>query len=293
MNEIHDKLSYSQINNFHNCPRKWSYQYIDNIKTTGKSIYLEYGSAVHYVLENMLRYTQNKDFKTELGSSISDIRTNGLEYVTERIKDFKGEDLYDLTQLADSEFKRYLNKEGFYAEILDDNTKIEGVEEPFSLEIQTLLKGKEVVFTLRGFIDLVYRDRNGLVVVDHKTSKSKFQKKKRRDDLQLPIYFMAIHQKYGEYPYKGVYNFTKLNIQQETTFTPKVTRKMEEAMNERNPKIIYGTDPQQAKKEIIQTFKDMNNEKKRRKANPSPLCYFCDYKQMCDKASDWVPKDKR
>lgn len=294
MTEIHNKLSYSQINNFHSCPRKWRYEYIDQAIGKQHNIFLSYGSAVHYVLENLLNlYKKDIDKKTiELGSDENAIIETGLEYIKKEIEPFEDEDdtgmLFNMAKKHLGDFK---NKKGFYS-FLKEKPNIIGIEDNFELAIPTVLNDEEIDINVRGFIDLVYEDENGLVVVDHKTSKKKFDKKKRREDLQLPIYFMAVKDKYGEYPYKGTYNFTKLNEKQDTLFTPKVTLKMDNEMDKRSPKKIYGCDPIATKRAIIETFKAMNNEKKRSEAKPSPLCYWCNAKEICPDCSSWKPQKK-
>lgn len=295
MKEIHNKLSYSQINNFLTCPRKWRYEYIDKSIGKQESIFLSYGSAVHLVLENLLKLQGSEyDNKTlELGSTEDEVIEIGLERIRSEIEPFKDEgDIELLLQQARLNFDLFKRKKAFYS-FLSDSPKIIGVEDDFVLTIPTVLDDEEVDIKVRGFIDLIYEDKDGIVVVDHKTSKKKFQKQKRREDLQLPIYFMAVEDKYGEYPYKGTYNFTKLNQFQDTLFVPKVTSKMEDEMNERGPKYIYGRDPISTKREIIKTFKAMNDEKKRSVAKPSPLCYWCNAKDICPDRSYWKPKDER
>lgn len=295
MKEIHNKLSYSQINNFHTCPRKWRYEYIDKSIGKQESIFLSYGSAVHLVLENLLKLQGSEyDNKTlELGSTEDEVIEIGLERVRSEIEPFKDEgDIELLLQQARLNFDLFKRRKAFYS-FLNHSQKIIGVEDDFVLTIPTVLDDEDVDIKVRGFIDLIYEDKDGIVVVDHKTSKKKFQKQKRREDLQLPIYFMAVEDKYGEYPYKGTYNFTKLNQFQDTLFVPKVTSKMEDEMNERGPKYIYGRDPITTKREIIKTFKAMNDEKKRSVAKPSPLCYWCNAKDICPDRSYWKPKDER
>lgn len=295
MKDLHTKLSYSQINNFNTCPRKWRYEYIDKAIGKQESIFLSYGSAVHLVLENLLKLYKGVpgEETLELGSTENSIIETGLEHVRSEIEPFKDDgDIELLVEQAKRNFDMFRNKKGFYS-FLKDSPNIIGVEDDFTLTIPTLYKGDEIDINVRGFIDLVYEDKNGLVVVDHKTSKDKFQKQKRREDLQLPIYFLAVKDKYDEYPYKGTYNFTKLNTQQDTIFVPKVTIKMEEEMNMRGPKHIYGCDPTTTKRKIMETFKAMNDEKKRSEARPSPLCYWCNAKEFCPDRSYWKPKDKR
>lgn len=284
MSELHTRLSYSQIDTFHQCPQKWTYRYIDKIKFDEQNIHLDYGSAVHKGLENA--FLELKD-----SHKLSD--EDMLQLVETLSKDYAyGDPQDELYKFAIEDMKRLIHYQGFYEKIKDK--EIVGVEDEFDLKIPTMFCGEEVEINIKGFIDLIYRDSdNKLVVVDHKTSKKKFDKNKRRNNLQIPIYFMAIKDKYGEYPKSGIYNFTKLNTFQEQLFTTKVTTEQNELMNKRNPKEVWSKDPEDSRKEIIQTFKDMNNKKAREIAKPSPLCHWCEMKAICPNASNWKPKEER
>lgn len=284
MSELHTRLSYSQIDTFHQCPQKWTYRYIDKIKFDEQNIHLDYGSAVHKGLENA--FLELKD-----SHKLSD--EDMLQLVETLSRDYQyGDPQDELYKFAIEDMKRLIHYQGFYEKIKDK--EIVGVEDEFDLKIPTMFCGEEVEINIKGFIDLIYRDSdNKLVVVDHKTSKKKFDKNKRRNNLQIPIYFMAIKDKYGEYPKSGIYNFTKLNTFQEQLFTTKVTSEQNELMNKRNPKEIWSKDPEDSRKEIIQTFKDMNNKKAREIAKPSPLCFWCECKAICPNASNWKPKEKK
>lgn len=284
MADIHNRLSYSQIDSFHQCPRKWTFKYIDKIDTDEQNIHLDYGSAVHKGLE--LAFLELKD-----NNMLSDQEM--LQVVETLSHDYQyGDPKEELYKLAIEDMHRLINYQGFYQKIKDK--EVVGVEDEFDLKIPTLFSGEEVEINIKGFIDLIYRDNDGkLVVVDHKTSKKKFDKNKRRNNLQIPIYFMAIKDKYGEYPKSGIYNFTKLNSSQESLFAEKVTPEQEQLMDKRNPKEIWAKDPETSRKEIIQTFKDMNNKKARKVAKPSRLCFWCEYKTICSSASNWKPREKK
>lgn len=284
MGELHTRLSYSQIDTFHQCPRKWTYRYIDDLRFDEQNIHLDYGSAVHKGLENA--FLELKD-----SHKLSD--EDMLQVVETLSRDYQyGDPQEELYRFAIEDMKRLINYQGFYEKIKDK--EIVGVEDEFDLKIPTMFCGEEVEINIKGYIDLIYRDSdNKLVVVDHKTSKKKFDKKKRRTNLQIPIYFMAIKDKYGEYPKSGIYNFTKLNTFQEQLFTEKVTPEQNELMNKRNPKEVWSKDPEDSRREIIQTFKDMNNKKARERAKPTALCHWCEYKTICANASNWKPKEKR
>lgn len=284
MSELHTRLSYSQIDTFHQCPRKWTYRYINNIRFDEQNIHLDYGSAVHKGLENALL-----DLKVNHKIDAEDF----LQTVKQLQYDYAyGDPEKELYWYAIKDMERLIHYQGFYEKIKDK--EIVGVEDEFDLKIPTMFCGEEVEINIKGYIDLIYRDSdNKLVVVDHKTSKKKFDKNKRRNNLQIPIYFMAIKDKYGEYPKSGIYNFTKLNTFQEQLFTKKVTPEQNELMNKRNPKEVWSKDPEDSRKEIIQTFKDMNNKKARKIAKPSRLCHWCEYKSICANASNWKPKEKK
>lgn len=284
MSELHTRLSYSQIDTFHQCPRKWTYRYIDDLRFNEQNIHLDYGSAVHKGLESA--FLELKD-----NNKLSD--QDMLQVVETLSRDYQyGDSQEELYRFAIEDMKRLINYQGFYEKIKDK--EIVGVEDEFDLKIPTMFCGEEVEINIKGYIDLIYRDSdNKLVVVDHKTSKKKFDKNKRRTNLQIPIYFMAIKDKYGEYPKSGIYNFTKLNTFQEQLFTTKVTQEQNELMDKRKPKEIWSKDPEDSRKEIIQTFKDMNNKKARKTAKPSRLCFWCDYKTICSSASNWKPKENK
>lgn len=284
MSELHTRLSYSQIDTFHQCPRKWTYRYIDDLRFDEQNIHLDYGSAVHKGLENA--FLELKD-----NNQLSDQEM--LQIVETLSRDYQyGDPQEQLYKFAIEDMKRLINYQGFYEKIKDK--EIVGVEDEFDLKIPTMFCGEEVEINIKGYIDLIYRDSDDkLVVVDHKTSKKKFDKNKRRNNLQIPIYFMAIKDKYGEYPKSGIYNFTKLNTFQEQLFTTKVTQEQNELMNKRNPKEVWSKDPEDSRKEIIQTFKDMNNKKARQIAKPTALCHWCEYKTICSSASNWKPKENK
>lgn len=284
MSELHTRLSYSQIDTFRQCPRKWTYRYIDNIKFDEQNIHLDYGSAVHKGLENAL-LDLKVNHKIDAEDFLQTVKQLQYNYAY-------GDPEKELYWYAIKDMERLIHYQGFYEKI--KNKEIVGVEDEFDLKIPTMFCGEEVKINIKGYIDLIYRDSdNKLVVVDHKTSKKKFDKKKRRTNLQIPIYFMAIKDKYGEYPKSGIYNFTKLNTFQEQLFTQKVTQEQNELMNKRNPKKVWSKDPEDSRKEIIQAFKDMNNKKVREIAKPTALCHWCEYKPICPSASNWKPKEKK
>ena len=72
------KVSYSQFSMWNQCPWRWKLTYIDKIKIDEPSIYLIFGSAMHYVLQMYLtaffsngpKYTDRLDLNNILMVSI-------------------------------------------------------------------------------------------------------------------------------------------------------------------------------------------------------------------------------
>lgn len=302
--------SYSQIDKFSKCPYNWELKYIDGIDIEVKSKHLEYGLAVHEILEHIYKTIQSNqnNFLIDTGMEepkeldIDEIKSMFLQVLKEREVPFDSEeertewtnaglDMIDSLLLKETEFSKMMLE----SEIL-------GVELPFELPIEIMpvniidpetgeANTYDTVWII-GFIDLVLRTPEGIVIIDHKSGGKKFDKAKLRTDLQFPIYAMAIKHIYGELPVKAYYNFTRLGIYQEVKIAEVVTPEMEEKMDKRGAKEIYCLSPEDAEREIRQIFQKMSCSE--RPANPSPLCYWCDYGYhlygICTKSSQWQPK---
>lgn len=270
---MHTHVSYSQLDLFSQCPRRWMYRYIEKIPENSDSDALIYGTAVHSLLENL--FLEKKDGK------VPDLTT--------ALVPLKGTPLYEEAQ---EEIRKFQNAQGFYQPFFQQGVDILGVETPFTLRIPTVIHEEEVDVLIRGYIDLIYRDIEGIHVVDHKTGKRFFQKKKRRENLQLPIYFWAVEELFGESPVDGIYHFTRLEDTQKALYTPRLTQEMVDIMDQRGAKTIWAKPIKRAKQEIIKIVKQMNNDKARQKACPTPLCYWCSFKEICPHKSPWQPKEK-
>lgn len=87
---------------------------------------------------------------------------------------------------------------------LFDDCEILGIEENLKLKI-----GK---YDFIGYIDLVLRNEDGIIIVDHK-SKSKFKSKLEKKEMLIQLYLYAIHiyEKYQEYPKKLIFNMFRAN----------------------------------------------------------------------------------
>ena len=58
-----NKISYSQISMFNECPLRWKLNYIDNLSISESSIHLIFGTAMHEVLQTYLEVMYNDSIK--------------------------------------------------------------------------------------------------------------------------------------------------------------------------------------------------------------------------------------
>ncbi|MGE6227589.1 RecB family exonuclease [Paenibacillus chitinolyticus] len=288
--------SYSQLDKYLTCPFSWFLKYIEKIQSDIKAKALEYGLAVHETMEFYFEMQKLGVFVPQ------------GELVKYFFKTFKEHEIpFD----SEDEEKDYY-KEGIIAidrifnpvneverVMVDPENVILGVEEDFELEVE-LLSPIQVAYIddaghpqileadrvyIIGFIDLVMRTKEGIVVIDHKSGKTLFDKHKLAENLQFPIYAMAILKKYGELPVRSYYNFTKLHKCQ----VLKLEAKSEKDHVLDEARLI------RSKAEILGIFKKMNRPK--HTAKPSFMCYWCDYSKhklnVCKRSSDFKPKSAK
>ena len=304
--------SYSQLDKFIKCPYNWELKYIDKIDIDVKSKHLEYGLAVHEVLEhvfNTIKHNQGNEMilaglEEPKEVSLGEAKEMLINLITEKEVPFDSpEEKETWIEAGFKMLEDLMNKETEFHELMMDS-EIIGVELPFELPIDIMpmevlnpvtgeMETHDTVWVI-GFIDLILRTPEGIVMIDHKSGSKKFDKAKLRADLQFPIYTKAIMHIFNELPVKAYYNFTKIHDFQQVLITEEITPEMEAVMNKRGPKEIYCMTPEGAEREIRQVFAKMAMPE--HPACPTPLCYWCDYGYhlygICTKSSQWQPKSK-
>ena len=58
-----NRISYSQISMFSNCPHRWKLNYIDKLKVSESNIYLIFGTAMHEVIQTYLEVMYHDSVK--------------------------------------------------------------------------------------------------------------------------------------------------------------------------------------------------------------------------------------
>lgn len=157
-------LSYSMISSYETCPQKYYLEYVKQVKLRPEPLYFKKGKALHSAAQDM--YSR----ETTTGTPIS-IRKKMLRGIKEA-KDIKHiENAFDLL------IKNRWN----------DEWKVVDIERPFALQLH------EELPPLFGIIDLVLRNDDQHVVVDHKTGNA-FN---ALDPIQLVFYREFVRQEYS------------------------------------------------------------------------------------------------
>ncbi|MFP4403461.1 MAG: RecB family exonuclease [Nanoarchaeota archaeon] len=193
--------SSSSINTYRQCPRKYYFNYIKEIKTK-PSIHLIRGKIAHSVIEDFFTF------------DIKNIPKNNYQFYFKII-------LHDLISkhwnFAKNEFNQLdltKNQINFYLDetkdmlqfwLLDLISKIEKANTNDNL-IEAFNKLKPISeehflskeMGVQGFIDAIYKTKENIKIIDYKTSKKDAITNDYK--LQLSIYSLLYHEKYEKYP---------------------------------------------------------------------------------------------
>ena len=194
-----NKISYSQLSMFSECPLRWKLIYVDDLRISESNIYLVFGTAMHEVLQTYLEILYNDTAKN---ADLLDLNEMLRDKLIEQFKiaeesDGKApctkEDLQEFFQdgvaIIDFVKKRrndYFGKRGF---------KLIGCEVP----IEVMLK-KDIKMV--GYLDVVILDEihNTIKIIDIKTSTrgwNKWQKMDENKTQQLLLYKQFYSEQYN------------------------------------------------------------------------------------------------
>ncbi len=250
------KYSFTQLEGYKNCPLQYKFQHILKVQmSTGRPVF-SYGKSMHATLEEfykrIIERSEDKDFvknkaESELESFIS------KDELFEFYKDKFIDEWYENDEQREEYREKGRNSLNvFYGELKDNFIIPHTLECPFNVRIGD--------YVLTGKIDRVDILPDGTCeIIDYKTGNGKDEKSVKKE--QLMIYQIAAEQVLGLKPSKLTFYYL-----------------------DDNTKVSFlGTDKQidNLKEKIINWIQEI--EKNNFEATPSPLCNFCDYRNICSK----------
>lgn len=170
------RLSHSKISRFEQCPLAYYYHYIQRLKNK-RGLALLFGSAVHEVLEHLVRYHKDNnhtcmpdldralalwdEYFADGGLSGATVYQEGVDIITDWCKSYG-----------------FMN----WSRVLD-------VERAFAMKVGT--------FEVIGYIDRIDKiDDETVGIVDYKTNRRLFTRTDLDESLQLTIYAAAVQEIY-------------------------------------------------------------------------------------------------
>jgi len=236
-------LSFSQVDTFTTCPRRYRFRYIQRIPVP-PSAAQSFGNSMHKALRDFYQAVKEgkKPKKKDLIKSLD--------------KNWSAEGYASKTH------ERRMRKQGermlddFYDKAYDSKRVPKALEQMFVIKASPSLR-------IGGKIDRVDEWRGKLEIIDYKTGRT-FDQKDVDKSLQMTVYALAATDKgiHGKKPEAVTLSFYFLDSGEKKS-TKRTAKQLKEA-----------------KKELIEKAKEI--EKSEFEPIPSNMCEFCDYRLLCE-----------
>ena len=275
-----NRISYSQLSMFSDCPHRWKLNYIDKLSVSEPSIHLLFGTAMHEVLQKylnvMYEYTAKRADQLNLERTLqermierfnTDKEAYGKEPCTkEQLKEFF-QDGCDILDWFKKHRGEYFSKRGY---------ELIGCEVPVQMELQKNL-------TWVGYLDVVIKDtiRDVIKIIDIKTSTKGWNKWMKKDEnkTQQLLLYKQFYSKMYDYPIDKIeveYFIVKRKLWEEALFPQKRVQKFSPASGKPSMNKVAN------RLDIFlnEAFTDVGEHKNDMVATPSKkACRFCEFNQ--------------
>lgn len=180
--------SFSQLSTFENCPWEYKMKYVDKKRVDNSNVYTDFGTFCHDTVQDFYeKKVSKKDLPKLWANHVEEWENDPFahQFTTAKVRAGYLENL-----------KHYFS----YTDDLVGNHKIAN-EKPVLVNLER--NGKKYIFV--GYIDTIFKDENGLNLLDYKTSsKSSFSGAKLAEkSMQLQLYAIGEHQR-TNMPYEEI-----------------------------------------------------------------------------------------
>jgi hypothetical protein len=162
-----EKIDYSSLSTYMDCPRKFLFQYIMHLRPMGKSIHLVFGSCWHYGLEESYLLIQKENKLKPMDVTITSIKAFNKLWQLDGAPTWKDEDIIfpKSPGHATNMYKDYWDR---FLKLDSEKRKVIAVEAPFAIDLSAYGSFPNYI----GRIDLILSDGSGIEIIDHKTAKA-------------------------------------------------------------------------------------------------------------------------
>jgi len=246
--------SFSRIGSFEPCKLKYKYRYIDDVRLRVVTIEAFMGTIVHEALQEFYDLVKNKIIKPEkwLLSKYDELWKKDFKDSIKIVKkEFSAEDFYEKGKKCLIDY--YKEYKPF------DQTKIVDTEKFVSFQ----LKKDSQEYGFSGILDrLDWNDEEKIFEIhDYKTSGTLMTKKEADQDLQLPLYQLALLERWPEAEKaKLIWHYLLFNKKIEASRTKEQLMEAQAATIEKIKEI-----------EACKEFPPFK----------SRLCDWCDFQEIC------------
>jgi RecB family exonuclease len=148
-------LTYSALNTFRNCPRKYKNRYLDNLRPRERAEALSFGSVIHTAIELWYRSSNSESRLHDVLAYIDDAFENRVVDPNHMVQ----------WHLATAMIRGYAER---YA---TEEFEVVEVEKEFVGEIRNPDTGRQSqTFRIAGKVDGIVRCHDGLYLLEHKTA---------------------------------------------------------------------------------------------------------------------------
>lgn len=256
--------SHSRLSTFEKCPLKYRYRYIDKIKRDTQGIEAFLGIRVHETLEKLYRDVGMERIPS-LDELLSFYRERWEAGYSDRIAIVKIE--YGPGHYRSIGERCLIDYYDRYAPF--DQERTLGLEERITLEL-----GDDHRYRLQGYIDRLARAGPGIYEIhDYKTSSSLPAERDLRVDRQLSFYQMAVEKRFPDVrEVRLIWHYLAFDQELHSSRT-------REQLSSQSTAAMRLIDRIEAQTEFP--------------PHESPLCRWCEYRDICPVQKHLVKKDLR
>jgi len=246
------KTSYSALDTFKQCPLKYKFQIIDKIKAP-KTKEAVFGGKLHEALEWF-------HSQTPLSPTLDQLLNQFKELWPKENSPFQGDEdmIYfsEAIKILKNYYENYLK--------IKDNFTVLGTETRFEVLLENP-QNKEEKCLLTGIIDRIDKTKNGIEIIDYKTTKKLPSQEDINNSMQMSLYCLGVINRWPQFVENGIENIklTLYYLKHQETIS---THRTKEQLNN-------------VQKHVWEELKKI--EKSEFEPMPSALCDWCGYKKMC------------